>query len=259
MTTSPRRLPGEGSQRERRSGVWEIRVPTGPDPATGRTRHRSVTLHGTLAQAHAVRRELAATCTTPRLPPSPLLTVGELLPAWLGADHLWKPSTLVGYRSTVAAVVADPIARTRVMGLSPRALRAVVDRWRQRDPATRWPRPGSGVLRSAIGWAWDERLIESHPVRFMRGPSRVPPRRPLTEDEVRTLLAAAELRMLEAHVNHDPATGKGNGGVTGPNRTCCWSGWPPTPGPAVASSPPSRSPISTAGYSASTAPCLPEC
>ena len=113
MTTRTRRLPGEGSQRQRRPGVWEIRIPTGPDPVTGRTRHRSVTIHGTEAQADHARRTLAAATTpaTAHLPPGPMLKVDELLVSWLAADHPWKPSTLVGYRSTVSALTADPIAR----------------------------------------------------------------------------------------------------------------------------------------------------
>jgi integrase len=143
--------------------------------------------------------------TAGKLPAAPVLTVGELLPGWLAADHRWKPSTLVGCRSTVHALMADPVARVRVMGLSPRVLSDVGDRWHRAGVTPARLR----VLRSAVGWAWDERILEVHPVRFMRGPGRVPPRRPLTEDQVRALLAAAELRLLEAHANHTPPTGRG--------------------------------------------------
>ena len=209
MTSRPRRLPGEGSQRQRRPGVWEIRVPTGQDPVTGRTRHRSVTVHGTEAQAEAARAALTAATSpaTAGLPPGSVMKVGELLVAWLAADHPWKPSTTVGYRSTVSALTADPLAQARVLGLSPRLLREVASRWQRGGVTASVTAARVRVLRSAIGWAWDERLIETHPVRFMRGPSRVPPRRPLTEDQVRCLLAAAELRPLEAHANHAATPG----------------------------------------------------
>jgi integrase len=61
------------------------------------------------------------------------------------------------------------------------------------------------VLRSAIGWAYDERIIDHHPIRSMRGPGRPEPRRPLTDDEIRALLAFAEQRVLEAVANdRDP-------------------------------------------------------
>ena len=199
----PRRRRGAGTQREIRPGVWEIRVPGDPDPTTGRLGRRSVTVHGTEQDADRARAGLLAPAGPSGLPPGPVLTVGELLPVWLAADHAWKPSTLVGYRSTVRALVADPIAATRVHVLNPRLLRATVTTWQHAGASDAVAAARVRVLRSAVGWAWDERLIEVHPVRFMRGPGRVPPRRPLAEDQVRTLLATAELRLLEAHANHE--------------------------------------------------------
>jgi hypothetical protein len=53
---------GEGTQRERRPGVWEVRVPTGPDPVTGHSRHVSVTVHGSREDAAAERVRLLAWC-----------------------------------------------------------------------------------------------------------------------------------------------------------------------------------------------------
>ena len=101
MTSATRGPRGGGSQRERRPGVWEVRIPLGPDPVTGRTRHRSVTVHGTSADAARVRTQLRAeradVVGPGSLPPGPLITVAELLPAWLAAEHPWKPSTVVGY------------------------------------------------------------------------------------------------------------------------------------------------------------------
>ena len=115
------------------------------------------------------------------------------------------------------------------------------------------------VLRWAA-WAWNERLIDIHAFRFLRGPARGPPRRPLSEDQVRQLLATAELRLLEAHANHPPEVGVARGGDRRLHRaeqTCCWSGWPPTPAPAAASPPPYGSTTSTGGCCASTAPSRP--
>jgi len=50
-----RRMRGGGTQRERRPGVWEIRIPTTPDPARGRTRHRSFMFRGTAEEADGYR------------------------------------------------------------------------------------------------------------------------------------------------------------------------------------------------------------
>ena len=81
--------------RERRPGVWEIRIGAGTDPATGRTVQKSVTFHGTEPEAAAYRLALAAAHRARRslAEPAPQLTVGSLFDRWLEADHPWKPST----------------------------------------------------------------------------------------------------------------------------------------------------------------------
>ena len=76
---------------------------------------------------------------------------------------------------------------------------------------TRWEHDGASlaviggrfrVLRSALGWAYTERLLDVEPLRRMRGPGRCALRRSLSENDVRVLLATAELRLLET-VAHD--------------------------------------------------------
>ena len=169
MTSATRGPRGGGTQRERRPGVWEVRIPLGPDPATGRTRHRSVAVHGTSADASRVRTRLRAERTEVVgacwLPPGPLITVAELLPAWLAAEHPWKPSTVLGYRSTVKALLGDAVADLRVMSLSPRVVRDRVEVWARAGVGPAVAAARVRVLRSAVGWAWDERILEVHPVR----------------------------------------------------------------------------------------------
>ncbi len=41
-----RRKRGGGSMRQRRPGVWEVRVAVGRDPVSGRSQYRSLTVHG---------------------------------------------------------------------------------------------------------------------------------------------------------------------------------------------------------------------
>jgi hypothetical protein len=75
-TRGPR---GQGTQRERRPGVWEIRIPTTPDPLTGRARQLSVTVHGTEQTAEAQRRLLVAQHRVlPGLPPPHLIALGAI-------------------------------------------------------------------------------------------------------------------------------------------------------------------------------------
>jgi len=55
-----RNLRGSGSMRQRRPGVWEVRVAVGRDPVSGRSRYRSLTVHGDRAVAQTARERWAA-------------------------------------------------------------------------------------------------------------------------------------------------------------------------------------------------------
>lgn len=199
--TAPR---GSGSIRQRRPGVWEIRVAAGTDAVTGRTLQRSVTFRGSARDANAYRQELAAEYVARRsvTRAAPMLTIAELLERWLHADQPWKPSTTISYRSNARFLGTDPmLACSRVVSMSPRHVRRAFARW-ERDGASLAVIGGRfRVLRAAIGWAYDERIIDHHPIRNMRGPGRTEPRRPLEDSAVRSLLQTAEARLLEAVAN----------------------------------------------------------
>lgn len=193
-TDRPARRPyGSGSIRTRRPGVFELRVHT-PGGA------RSITVHGTRDRAETALAELsAATHRTPS--PAALLSLAELLQHWLAADHPWKPSTLVGYRSNARFLSADPLGQDRAQQLTPQAVRRALARWRADGASDAVLAARFRVLRTALSWAYDERFIDLHPIRYMRGPGRVPPRRPLTDHQVQRLLTTAETLLLEAIAN----------------------------------------------------------
>lgn len=200
-TRSRQRRPrGEGTQRERRPGVWEVRVPADIDPVTGRTRHRSVTVHGAEADASATRARLLAS-GRPMIPPPDRVTFGYLLQAWLAADHPWKPSTLVGYTSNARALSRDPITQRPAAVLTPNEIRHRLVAWRTAGASDAVVAARFRALRACLTWAYNERLLDTHPLRLMRGPHRSPPRQALSGDEVRALLLAAEVRLIEAHAN----------------------------------------------------------
>ncbi len=198
---APRRRPrGEGTQRERRPGTWEVRVPADLDPVTGRTRHLSVTVHGTEADATATRLRMLATGRSV-VPPPGRVTVGYLLGAWLAADHPWKPSTYVGYTSNARALARDPLADRPAAALTPQEIRRRLAGWRSAGITDAVLASRFRVLRACLSWAYDERLLDQHPIRLMRGPRRSPPRQGLTGQQIRSLLLTAELRALEAQIN----------------------------------------------------------
>ena len=61
---SPR---GSGSLRQRRPGVWEVRVALGADPVSGRCRQRSVRVRGDCAEAAEALARWAALATVVRV------------------------------------------------------------------------------------------------------------------------------------------------------------------------------------------------
>jgi integrase len=200
-TPDARRRRGSGTLRERRPGVFEIRIAVGVDPVTHRTQQASHTLHGTRAEAEAALARLLARAHPDGDMPGPLLRLDDLLTRWIEADHPWKPSTLVGYRSVARFLTVDPIARGRAERLMPGDVRAAMRRWRQAGASDAVLAGRFRTLRAALGWAYAERILDQHPLRAMRGPTRATPRRPLPDDAVRILLRAAETLLLEAIAN----------------------------------------------------------
>lgn len=190
-----------GSLRERRPGVWEIRIAVGTDPVTSRTIQRSITFQGSAAEAHARCDELVAVYSTRRelVRSAPFVTIEELLTRWLSAEHDWKPSTWVGYRSNANALTDDSaLAGARAMILTPHLIRSAMARWAA-DGVT--PSVVSGrfrTLRAALGWAYDERIIDGHPLATMRGPPRPDPRSHVPPETVRRLLRSAQERIEKA-------------------------------------------------------------
>jgi len=199
-TPALRRRPGTGSLRERRPGVWEVRITSGRDPTTG-GQQRSLTVHGTRADAERV----AAGRVVParRLPPAAMITLGDLLPAWLAADQSWKPSTRVGYTSVARSLLHDPIADLRVTWLTPAEVRAILTRWDAAGVTTSVAAGRVRAIRACLGWAHRERLIDTDLARTLRGPRRSPHRLPLDDDEVTRLLDHAGTALLEAVANGD--------------------------------------------------------
>ena len=194
------RIRGGGSLRERRPGVWEVRVSLGADPVSGRSRVRSLTVHGDWEVADAARDRWAADAALVRLAghARPGITVAHLLEVWLTADHEWRPSTLAGYRSAAGFLARDRIGCRRAIDVSPTVLRAACAAWRAAgwsDP-TVWARVR--VLRSALGWAYAERILDRHPLDGMRGPPQAGVRLHAPVAHVRDILHHAHRQVTAA-------------------------------------------------------------
>jgi integrase len=191
---------GEGTMRERSPGNWEIRVAVGVDPVSGHTVQRSFTFHGCADEAELHRKELAAEWAERRAirRAAPFLSVAELLERWLAAHHDWRPATWIGARSNVKALRADPLALRRVSTLRPEHVRAAMAAWSSAGASVAVVSGRFRVLRSAIGWAHVERVIDVNPLSGMRGPRRPGTRLHLSTDEVLRLLETADALVASA-------------------------------------------------------------
>lgn len=202
---------GSGSVRQRRPGVWEVRVALGPDPVSGRSRRRSITVHGDADDA-AARARWADAAGLLRLDPRlrPAITVDELLAQWLAADHGWRPATRTGYRSTVGFLRRDRLATRRATDVSPSVLRAACGAWR----AAGVPEPTVcarvRVLRSALGHAYAEGIIDRFPLAGTRGPRQAGARLHAPVDSIRAIIRQATADVAAASDAHDgtPASGR---------------------------------------------------
>jgi integrase len=179
--------------RQRRPGVWEVRVFSGND-ARGRPTQISRTVHGSrrAAERAAAQLELRPAMSAAR-------TVAEVLDLWL--DHnraTWTPQSERDQVSRVAQIKNDPIAAMRLARLGV----ADVERW---HAGLRRAGAGEGSIRNqhqalraaltlAVRWGW----IVSNPAAVARlGQRKASVRGSLSPDEVR--------RAIEAAASFDPA------------------------------------------------------
>ena len=185
---------GTGTMRERSPGSWEIRVAVGVDPVSGRTVQRSFAFHGRAEEAELHRKELAAEWAERRAVrrAAPFLNVGELLERWLAAHHDWRPATWISARSNAKALCADGLAARRVSTLKPEHVRAAMAVWSTAGASVAVISGRFRVLRSAVGWAHVERIIDVNPLSGMRGPQRPGTRLHLSSEEVLRLLGTAD-------------------------------------------------------------------
>ena len=194
---------GAASLRQRSPGKWEIRVSLGPDPVSGRSAYRSVTVHGDLLEAERRRALLAAQAKTFREHRQRRLqTVAELLDAWLQAQHNWKPATWTGYRLAAARLARDPLASQSPVRVSPPVLCQAMRRWEAGGMPTTTASLHARTLRAAFGWAFADRHIGCQPLEGFRGPAQPDPRHDVPVDVVIELLLAAddEVRLARAGV-----------------------------------------------------------
>ena len=107
----------------------------------------------------------------------------------------------------VKALSADPIAGRRVATLRPEVVRVTMARWRDSGAGVSVVSGRFRVLRSAVGWAQAESIIDRNPLRDMRGPPRPGTRMHVPEQDVLALLRMSEVLVEKADAAFDGSVG----------------------------------------------------
>ena len=142
--------------RERRPGVWEVRVVVGNDPARGASKQRSFTVYGDEEMACERRRELVAQFGVDR---SALYcraagwSVAELLERFLTAEHAWSPATRSSHTSMARWLAGEPIGATGVAVLNPDLVDSRISAWRRAGASVSLVSGRWAVLHSGLAWA----------------------------------------------------------------------------------------------------------
>jgi hypothetical protein len=250
---------GGGTRRERRPGVWEIRVSVGSDPATGASMQKSFTHHGDEASARIRQRELVTLYgaqVVPAPPQSARMTVRELLETFLTSPHEWIPTTRRTHTGEGRMICRDRLSRARLDRMTPSTVERAIARWVHAGDTPAVVLARFRVLHSAITWGLRNKLIITDPLDGMHAPAGPHPRQHLQPEQVHQLIATADDAVDKPAPGspNNQAPGSACSTCSGPSRTPCWPGSPPTLVPAAANSPPSRQLICRAAYSRSAAP-----
>ena len=165
-----------GSLRERRPGVWQLRIYLGPDPVTGKHRYVARQVKGGKRDA---QRDLARFVTEaeslaqvkPAAIEAKRMTLAELVDEHI-RRHEGSPTTLIAYRSILKTHIAPTIGRLPVIDVDP----AILDRFYEHlvnDKKVSSSRVHQvhavirGALRRAVRWGW----ITSNPARDAAPPT----------------------------------------------------------------------------------------
>jgi hypothetical protein len=146
--------------RERRPGVWEVRVFTGRD-ASGRPTQTSRTVRGGKRDAQHV----AASLEVGRAPAAGRL-VSDLLEEWVAQNlATWSPASTRDQEGRVRSIKTDAIASVPLARLSVRKLDLWHARLRRRGMGDAGVKNLHSVLRAALAqaqrWGWVSQNVAS--------------------------------------------------------------------------------------------------
>jgi integrase len=186
----------QGSKRKLRTGVWELRVSLGKDPATGKYRQISKTFHGPARAADDALRDLVDKYGSAQEDGFGA-TFGQLLDRWLEESERMElsPTTMRTYRAQVKQIIRPRLGKVVLTRLTPKHLD---DLYRQMKEEGRSPKTIrnyhaiiSSALHQGVRWEWVRENVaeKAKPPRVLQRRITAP-----SVDAVRSVIEAAEDR-----------------------------------------------------------------
>jgi integrase len=160
-----------GSKRQRRPGVWELRVPQGKDSISDKYKYLSTTFHGSATEADAALRGLCDLKEAARR--SYRHTISEVLDLWtqdcirLGRS----PSTIANNKSAIERTIRPRLGQTKAAKLTARDLDSFYGDLHNNGMSAKTIRNHHGMISAALSLAlrWD--LVAENVAKKARPPS----------------------------------------------------------------------------------------
>ncbi len=185
-----------GSKRKIRTGVWELRVSLGKDPATGKYRQLSRTFHGPARAADDALRDLVDKYGDGS-EDGIGATFGHLLDKWLEESERLdlSPTTLRTYRAQVERTIRPRFGKVKLTQLTTKNLDDLYGQMKDegRSPKTIRNHHAiiSSALHQAVRWGWIRENVaeKAKPPRITMKRVKAP-----SVEAVRSVIEAAEDR-----------------------------------------------------------------
>jgi integrase len=149
----------QGTKRQKKKGVWEVRVYVGKDPLTGKPRQISKTVHGGARDADAAIRDLIDK-QAPSRTDGLGVTIGQLLDKWLEESERLdlSPTTLRTYRSQINKTIRPRLGTVQLTRLTAKHLDDLYGTMKAQGSSPKTIRNYHAILSSAlhqaVRWGW---------------------------------------------------------------------------------------------------------
>ncbi len=186
----------QGSKRKLRTGVWELRVSLGKDPATGKYRQISKTFHGAARAADDALRDLVEKYGEAQKDGFGA-TFGQLLDRWLKESERMdlSPTTLRTYRAQIKQTIRPRLGKIVLTRLTPKHLDDLYGQMKDEGLSPKTIRNHHAIISSAlhqgVRWEWVRENVaeKAKPPRVSQRRVKAP-----SVEAVRSVIAAAEDR-----------------------------------------------------------------